>query len=154
MKCECRSNRPIRQMLMVWFTLVPWFLEIHWEAPGTKVTPFNFQYRHRKILLGYREGVIDPLSLCQSIVKEGCKQQIVLVKSWDAHSLATDSHPSSKSNLPLSLELGSFLKTVSRLTHSLCFLHPIASGSAWSQPCIPRNWIVRFSYGAGGGNHN
>lgn len=144
MKCECTSNRPITQMLMVRFTLVPWFLEIHWEALGRKVTPLNIGIENTAGVWRRSYRPTYHFLCARALQIEDYKQQIVLVKSWNAYSLTTDSHPPSKNNISLPLEPGSFLKTVSKLTHSLCCLHPVVGGSAWSQPYIPRNWIVSF----------
>lgn len=81
MKSERSSNRSITKMLTIWSTLISWFLEIHWEAPRTKVTLFNFQYRHRKILLGSRETAIDPLTTYS--MPEHFKQGIATADSTD-----------------------------------------------------------------------
>lgn len=47
----------------------------------------------------------------------------------------------------------SFPKIISKLTLSLYLHHPVVDGSAWSQPHIPRNWIVNFFHSAWVGNH-
>lgn len=159
MKHECSSNWPIHRC---WWSDSHWqqeelqLIEIHWQACRYKSN--SFQHRHSKISLGYRGGVTNPLTTlvvsghCKALQRHDFKEEKVLVKSWDAHSLPTDSHHPSRSTKPLFLQ-SSFPKIISRLTQSLYLLHPVGGRSAWSQPCIPRNWRVNFSHSAWTANH-